>query len=1199
MEKKDYFISYNKTNKDWAKWIGGTLEENGYSVYLQAWDIAPGNDFIKRMNDFLEYSKNYIAVYSQDFYESEYCMKEFQTAFNAHINKEIEKFIPIRLEDVKLGTLYKTTVYIDLFDLTEEKATKALLNGIGHTANPRNKGKYPGKTNNEIKNNSFPGNIKNDRINYREILILEKDKNKKGDIFNRLIFDVFHALGFDEFQYNVQKTGREIDMVLKHRTENRVALVECKAQKDPVGGDAINKFVGALDVERKKYKFKGIHTVGYFVSKSGFKVTAIEQENERSRFKSDGEENIILLGTNEIIRELISGNMICSLEKAIDAVKKDNNLCLCKDVDLIACEYGWIWVLYYSNLPKQKATHFAFVHADGNPLLNEIANNILKSNEYSSYFSNLSYIESSVNKNINKKAAKNAYFKYLEKELGEIQFEGMPTDKEAGSVKVELENIFVPLGYYKNDDKNNILTIDDVLSSNKVAILAKPGGGKSTLIRRIALAYAYPSRRMKVDDGLPNKEWFPIYIRCRDLGEEANNGVLEIISSIVKRAEIRIHKHAFDSIVEDYLQNGNVLLLIDGLDEIANEKNRISFVNQLRTFVAIYPTTRLLITSREAGFRAVANTLSGYCANYSIANLQEEQIRKLSLKWHQAILGECKEAEIEAKKVCDIILADDRIMSLAQNPLLLTTLLFVKRWVGYLPTKKCQLYEEMIKLLLVTWNAVAHEKLDMDETEPQLAYIAYRMTLQGKQKITKDKLAKYIIEARKELPELLGYTTLSPSKFIEQVEERSSLLIQLGLEEDKRGKLVPSYEFSHLSFQEYLTAKAVVEGWIPDADKTAIKDVVNEHLLQEHWKEVIPMIAVLSGRQSRIIIESLLQECENLENRFKNGIISREELRENIVPFHLANCVASEVPISVDMLEKAINFIIKGMRSIDRIIIRNSGFFHDSSIYDVILKSKYGEKYSNIINNKLFEDFDKIYLYEYCNAWLRANLHTDISLQDIAQHFNCSENKEHIKGSLLMMNYSFRYARPTIKKSSDNENKGRQETVNEKYISTIFNKVYELLKTDDILSLFSASWCLAWSGYNEIDIIPSNLYDCLFERLLELWESNIVYNELERTVSWALRSIMRPDLQINNINCDKLIECIDRKYSEPKNKFDVEVSTMLAFLTGHCGISETVERICQFRKSDFIINEKVRFWKEIAQKNKSFDKELKKNKLRF
>lgn len=143
------------------------------------------------------------------------------------------------------------------------------------------------------------------------------------------------------------------------------------------------------------------------------------------------------------------------------------------------------------------------------------------------------------------------------------------------------------------------------------------------------------------------------------------------------------------------------------------------------------------------GYSAVAGTLASYCEQYSIANLEEKEIRYLSLKWHQAILGESDKTEADSNNVCDIILNDPRITALAENPLMLTTLLFVKRWVGYLPTKKYRLYEEMIKLLLVTWNAVAHDKLDMDETEPQLAFVAYYMTTQGQQKITRDKLEKY------------------------------------------------------------------------------------------------------------------------------------------------------------------------------------------------------------------------------------------------------------------------------------------------------------------------------------------------------------------------------------------------------------------------------------------------------------------------
>ena len=71
----------------------------------------------------------------------------------------------------------------------------------------------------------------------------------------------------------------------------------------------------------------------------------------------------------------------------------------------------------------------------------------------------------------------------------------------------------------------------------------------------------------------------------------------------------------------------------------------------------------------------------------------------------------------------------------------------------------------------------------MDETEPQLAFVAYEMTKKGSQKIIKDEMQKSIVRARREMPELLGYTTVTPFRFIDQVEERSSLLIQAGLEE--------------------------------------------------------------------------------------------------------------------------------------------------------------------------------------------------------------------------------------------------------------------------------------------------------------------------------------------------------------------------------------------------------------------------------
>ncbi len=109
------------------------------------------------------------------------------------------------------------------------------------------------------------------------IRILEKDSNRRGDLFGRLMADLFVALGYDLPRLNIHKSGRELDLSADHRLEPRRAIGECKATSEPIGGDDLNKFVGALDAEQE-----GKHPVtGYFISLGGFKETAIEQEKQR------------------------------------------------------------------------------------------------------------------------------------------------------------------------------------------------------------------------------------------------------------------------------------------------------------------------------------------------------------------------------------------------------------------------------------------------------------------------------------------------------------------------------------------------------------------------------------------------------------------------------------------------------------------------------------------------------------------------------------------------------------------------------------------------------------------------------------------------------------------------------------------------------------------------------------------------------
>ena len=233
----------------------------------------------------------------------------------------------------------------------------------------------------------------------------------------------------------------------------------------------------------------------------------------------------------------------------------------------------------------------------------------------------------------------------------------------------------------------------------------------------------------------------------------------------------------------------------------------------------------------------------------------------------------------EATKISDIIINDIRIKALAENPLLLTTLLFVKRWAGYLPTKRSVLYQEMIKLLLVTWNVEGHSQLEIEEAEPQLAYLAFWMMNNKKQTIREEELTNCLVDARNQLPEILGYTNVSPSEFIKRVELRSSLLIMSGHKRLESGNITQIYEYLHLSFQEYLCSKAIVKGYVPKGEsKKSPLEILKPHIKDENWKEVIPLVATLLERDAKELVNYLIDKTRSLALNNKRRETGKIEL---------------------------------------------------------------------------------------------------------------------------------------------------------------------------------------------------------------------------------------------------------------------------------------------------------------------------------
>lgn len=738
------------------------------------------------------------------------------------------------------------------------------------------------------------------------IRILGKDNNLRGDLFGRLMADLFVALGYDQPRLNIHKSGRELDLSADHRLEPRRAIAECKAKGDPIGGSDLNKFVGVLDVEHEDKR----PTTGYFVSLSGFTETAIEQEIQRRRTK------VVTLTGQQVVNELVQGRILVSKARATEVAGRlrahDGDLVLDDEADLVAHQRGWIWAVYYTQ--GKARTHFALIHSDGTPLARVIAEEVIADDhQCEGKLHKLSCLNpappTGTDTDAHVAAARASYRQYLTNECGFIQLDGLPADSDVGSRRLRLENLFVPLhfdvtekveGETKKVERQRVGAV--FAEHPRIALLAAPGGGKSTLIKRLAVAYVDPDRRTEISDDLVARDWLPLFFRCRELRDLARGSFAELLEALSQRELVRQYAAAFRGYVDRALLAGHVLLLVDGLDEISDPGDRAAFVCTLRSALQAYPGIAMVVTSREAGFRHVAAHLAPICTNATLSSFNADDIRRLSVAWHREVVGDTEKVRADAEQLADTIMKNDRIARLAINPLLLTTLLLVKRWVGSLPTRRAVLYGKAVEVLLMTWNTEGHDPISEEEALPQLCYLASAMMIEGIQKVSRPHLAALLLEAREAMPTELGYVQGTVDQFIHRVEDRSSLLMMSGHDVED-SQLVEFFEFRHLTFQEFLTSRAMVEGWHPDRhENDTLTSVLEPHFQKEEWREVIPLAAVLGGKATEALIQLLTERVKTISS---SGAWDNPEL------LALGNCLADEAAARPETIRQAIRQLVR------------------------------------------------------------------------------------------------------------------------------------------------------------------------------------------------------------------------------------------------------------------------------------------------
>ena len=118
------FVSYTEADEAWATWIAWQLASDGWQADVQAWDVAPGANFVSWMNDRLAGADHVLLlVASRASLASGWVGAEWQSAYTP----DSRRVVPVRIEPVEPKGLLAKLVRIDLFDMDSDDARHRLL----------------------------------------------------------------------------------------------------------------------------------------------------------------------------------------------------------------------------------------------------------------------------------------------------------------------------------------------------------------------------------------------------------------------------------------------------------------------------------------------------------------------------------------------------------------------------------------------------------------------------------------------------------------------------------------------------------------------------------------------------------------------------------------------------------------------------------------------------------------------------------------------------------------------------------------------------------------------------------------------------------------------------------------------------------------------------------------------------------------
>jgi tetratricopeptide (TPR) repeat protein len=127
-ERFDFFLSRRGSVAGIAEEVTRVLEEKGYEVCVQDYDIPLTANFIEKMHEFVKNARDLVVLFTRDYEQSPYTRMEF-TSFEANAAQSSEKrrMVILRCEDAPLLGLFASHVYQDLVGIADAGERKSRI----------------------------------------------------------------------------------------------------------------------------------------------------------------------------------------------------------------------------------------------------------------------------------------------------------------------------------------------------------------------------------------------------------------------------------------------------------------------------------------------------------------------------------------------------------------------------------------------------------------------------------------------------------------------------------------------------------------------------------------------------------------------------------------------------------------------------------------------------------------------------------------------------------------------------------------------------------------------------------------------------------------------------------------------------------------------------------------------------------------